>query len=161
MQFSRIVYIDADALVLSNVDDLFDRPHMSAAPDVFPPDKFNAGVLVVHPNASEFGQLLGQASSTPSHDGGDTGFLNAVFPDWYTWPQEHRLPFGDNAQRILHWFTASKAPGYWASVQPLRIVHYSSSPKPWDSRGAKRQGELEHLWWTLFMESKMPTADSR
>ena len=155
--FSRVVYIDADAVVLSNVDDLFQRPHMSAAPDVFPPDKFNAGVLVVHPDAVEFHRLVSLGASTPSHDGGDTGFLNAVFQDWYKWGAEHRLPFGDNAQRILHWFTAAKAPGYWDSVQPLRIVHFSSSPKPWDRDGASKQGELEHMWWRLFMESKMPS----
>ncbi len=32
--------------VLANVDELFRRPAFAAAPDVFPPDKFNAGVLV-------------------------------------------------------------------------------------------------------------------
>jgi glycogenin glucosyltransferase len=149
------VYIDADAIVLQCVDDLFLRPNMAAAPDVFPPDKFNAGVLVVHPSLGEFRRLQGLVGETPSYDGGDTGFLNAVFSDWYTRGAAHRLPYGDNAQRILHWFTASKAPGYWSAVLPLRIVHYSSSPKPWQGEGATKKGELEMMWWRIFLESKM------
>ncbi len=43
VEFEKVVYIDADALVLQNVDELFSRPGFAAAPDVFPPDKFNAG----------------------------------------------------------------------------------------------------------------------
>ena len=60
------------------------------------------------------------------------GFLNAYFPDWYTMSPESRLSFGFNAQRTLFWFTHEKCPGYWNSIQPLKIVHYSSSPKPWE-----------------------------
>ena len=36
------MYIDADTVVVQNVDDLFDRPAPAFAPDVFPPDKFVA-----------------------------------------------------------------------------------------------------------------------
>ena len=54
---------------------LFDRPGvpLSAAPDVAPPDRFNAGVMVVTPDARRFEQLLLARADTPSYDGGDTG----------------------------------------------------------------------------------------
>jgi alpha-N-acetylglucosamine transferase len=40
---TRLVLLDADTLVLKNVDDLFDRPGFAAAPDFFLPDRFNSG----------------------------------------------------------------------------------------------------------------------
>ena len=52
VQFSKLVYIDADTIVLENVDELFERPSPAFAPDVFPPDKLNAGVIVVEPDAA-------------------------------------------------------------------------------------------------------------
>ena len=30
-----------------------------------------------------------------------------------------------------------------------QILHFSSSPKPWEE--AKRKGELEMLWWQHFL----------
>ena len=50
-----------------------------------------------------------------------SGFLNAYFPDWYTWSPSHRLSFKYNAQRTLHWMTASKNKGYWESIQPVKV----------------------------------------
>lgn len=49
----------------------------------------------------------------------------------------------------MHWFTAPRCRGYWECVG-AKIVHYSSTPKPWDS-GAKK-GELELLWWRYLLE---------
>ena len=92
--------------------------------------------------------MLSKAESLPTYDGGDTGFLNAYFPGWYAWPSEQRLPFGYNAQRILHWFTVKRTEGYWKEVD-LKIIHYSSSPKPWETT---KRGDLEALWFTTFLE---------
>ena len=50
-----------------------------AAPDVFPPDCFNAGVLLVKPSFETFTMLVEKIASITSYDGGDTGFLNSVF----------------------------------------------------------------------------------
>ena len=63
-----------------------------------------------------------------------------------------RLPFGYNAQRTLHWMTYAKQPGYWRAVQPLKVIHFSSSPKPWEQ--GKKKGELEMVWWNAFIEAK-------
>lgn len=55
----------------------------------------------------------------------------------------------------MHWMTHAKAPGYWEAVKPLRIVHYSSTPKPWDSEGAARKGPLEMRWWEAFVSQQL------
>jgi glycogenin len=97
------------------------RSSFAAAPDIFPPDKFNAGVLVIEPNAQRFTEMLSLIGTLPSHDGGDTGFLNSYFRSWYSGPPESRLSFGYNAQRTLYWFTHQKQPGYWQSISPLKV----------------------------------------
>ena len=160
VEYERVVYIDADALVLDSVDELFERPlgdapgAFAAAPDVFPPDRFNAGVLALRPDAAVFAELCAAAVETPSYDGGDTGFLNAHYPGWFAMPAANRLPFGYNAQRTLHWMTFAKQPGYWNAVKDKKILHFSSSPKPWQD--AKRKGELEALWWAAYLEFSAP-----
>jgi hypothetical protein len=54
-------------------------------------------------------------------------------------------------------------PGYWQSVQPIHILHFSSSPKPWDvanGAGDKKpgMGDLEYQWMLALMASKAATA---
>jgi len=151
VQFDKVIYIDADAMLVDTVDELFDIPFdFAAAPDIFPPDKFNAGVLVLKPSEHTFRNMMQSLGELPSYDGGDTGFLNAFFQDWYRAPSECRLSFGYNAQRLLYSLTHDKRPGYWESIKPLKIIHYSSTPKPWETSGPK--GDLEFLWWSTFMD---------
>ena len=155
VQFERIVYIDADCFLLENCDDLFESTKgcdFAAAPDVFPPDRFNAGVMVVRPSLEVFEDLCEKLLTLHSYDGGDTGFLNAYFPSWYSGPAESRLSFGYNMQRILYWFTYEKRPGYWNSIFPKKIVHFSSSPKPWEQTIVNVKGDLEMMWWTTLMK---------
>lgn len=119
--YDRVVYVDVDAVVRVNIDDLFALDvELAAAPDVFPPDKFNAGVLVVRPDATMHERLLGLAPTSPSYDGGDTGFLNHCFPGWFAGEQGlGRLPFAYNAQRTMHWMTRA-TPGYVRAPRPVR-----------------------------------------
>lgn len=150
--FQKLVYIDADCLVLENISELFDRPSPSFCPDVFPPDKFNAGVIVLEPSREVFAQMMQQVGKLPSHDGGDTGFLNSFYSSWFEWPPEHRMPFRYNALRTLYWFTHQN-PGYWNAVKPIKILHFCSTPKPWDSNAQK--GDLEAIWWQHYLRSRI------
>src|SRR5258706_11645771 len=43
----RVVLLDADTLVLRNIDDLFERREFAAGPDFFLPHRFNSGVMVL------------------------------------------------------------------------------------------------------------------
>lgn len=75
-QYTKCVFLDADCLVMSNCDDLFERDELSAAPDIGWPDCFNSGVFVFTPSLDTFNALLRLAESTGSFDGGDQGLLN-------------------------------------------------------------------------------------
>ena len=68
-QYSKCVFLDADALVLQNVDELFDREELSAAPDIGWPDCFNSGVFVFEPSLETFRNLLDFARQGGSFDG--------------------------------------------------------------------------------------------
>ena len=51
----------------------------------------------------------------------------------------------------MQWFT-KKNSGYWESICPLKIVHYCSSPKPWEDATLRRGGFLEEMWWKYYNE---------
>ncbi|KAF4453116.1 glycosyltransferase family 8 [Fusarium albosuccineum] len=83
-QFDRVLFLDADTLVLSNLDHLFDLPsavELAACPDPGFSDCFNSGVMLLKPSDSTFSELRQFAAVTPSFDGGDQGLLNIFFGD--------------------------------------------------------------------------------
>ncbi|KAL7541456.1 hypothetical protein ACHAXR_010953 [Thalassiosira sp. AJA248-18] len=174
--YDKILYIDADCLVVKDVghllrvdeDDNGDDAGndstrekrvglLAAAPDIFPPDKFNAGVMVIRPSKAVFEDMMaclpnstssnqmGSRKTCTSYDGGDTGFLNSFYPGWYNdMPSYSRLPFGYNAQRFMHHCTYDKQPKYWdQAIDDIRIIHFSSSPKPWEKKGSKSSNDAE------------------
>jgi len=52
-----------------NIDDLFEREELSAAPDVGWPDCFNSGVFVFRPSNDTYSSLVQFAITTGSFDG--------------------------------------------------------------------------------------------
>ena len=92
----RVVLLDADTLVLQNIDELFARPghaEVEAVPDLGQAcrgerrcvarfakgDHFNSGVLLLRPSAQLFRELYASRWTITSDDGGDQGLLNAFF----------------------------------------------------------------------------------
>lgn len=63
-----------DVQVLSNVDELFDREELSAAPDPGWPDCFNSGVFVFRPSNETHEKLLEFCSENGSFDG-ETSYM--------------------------------------------------------------------------------------
>lgn len=55
--------------VLQNIDELFDREELSAAPDPGWPDCFNSGVFVFCPSMETYGKLLQYSTEHGSFDG--------------------------------------------------------------------------------------------
>ena len=55
ISYSKVFYIDADCIVLADLSSIFKlNVDFAAAPDVFPPDCFNAGILLVKPSIEMF-----------------------------------------------------------------------------------------------------------
>jgi len=55
--------------VFTNIDELFEREELSAAPDVGWPDCFNSGVFLFRPSNATYASLLQFALTTGSFDG--------------------------------------------------------------------------------------------
>lgn len=143
-EYERIIYLDSDVLVVSNIDHMFDCGTFCAA--FRHSDLFNAGIIVVEPNRTLFKDMLDKIGSLPSYDDGDQGFLNVYFKNlvyapffnWSNSSRQHqpmRMPAGLNSD-IGSYYANSR----WA-IPPgeIRNIHYTLGPvKPW-------------IWWTNFL----------
>lgn len=74
--YDKLVFLDADTLPLRNIDDLFDRPNFSAAPDAGWPDCFNSGVFVTEPSEKDYHDLKKMATEQGSFDGNNNKTRN-------------------------------------------------------------------------------------
>lgn len=128
--YDRVVFLDADTLMLRNCDKLFGYPEFCAAPNVYQSladfHRMNAGVFVARPSAETFAAMLAALDRPGAFwRRTDQTFLQSFFPDW------HGLPVTFNMLQYV-WF-AMPALWDWGSV---RIVHYQYE-KPWDPANPK------------------------
>jgi len=163
IQYEKCVFLDADTLILQNVDDLFEREELSAAPDIGWPDMFNTGVFVFKPSEATYEDLLKHAKQYGSFDGGDQGLLNDFFSDWSTKDISRHLPFTYNTVSSA---TYSYAPAFNRYGKDVKIVHFLGSVKPWHHYFNKESGKVVRIsqqgnssmsdqiflrmWWDLY-----------
>uniref|UniRef100_A0A8D2GMI0 Glycogenin-1 n=1 Tax=Urocitellus parryii TaxID=9999 RepID=A0A8D2GMI0_UROPR len=166
-QYSKCVFMDADTLVLTNIDDLFEREELSAAPDPGWPDCFNSGVFVYQPSVETYNQLLRLASEQGSFDGGDQGLLNTFFSSWATTDIRKHLPFIYNLSSTSIY---SYLPAFKAFGASAKVVHFLGRVKPWNytydaqTKSVKSEShdptmthpEFLHLWWDIFTTNVLP-----
>jgi alpha-N-acetylglucosamine transferase len=139
--YDKVVFIDADALVLKNIDRLFDYPEFSAAPNVYESlsdfHRLNSGVFVAAPSAKTFETMLARLDAPDaSWPRTDQTFLQAFFPEW------HGLPVFFNMLQYA-WFNL---PELW-DWKAISVLHYQYE-KPWEKDHAKvdRLKPLIDLW---------------
>lgn len=124
--YDKIIFIDADLLILRNIDFLFGMPEITATGNNA--TLFNSGVMVIEPSNCTFQLLMDHINDIESYNGGDQGFLNEIFTWW------HRLPKHMN---FLKHFWSSDAEEkelktYLFGADPpiLYVLHYLGN-KPW------------------------------
>jgi hypothetical protein len=80
VEYERVMYLDADNLIVRNVDELFLCGHYCNA--FFNPLFFHTGMMVVKPDHAIFHSLVESLLTVKifSYDGADQGFLTAAFP---------------------------------------------------------------------------------
>uniref|UniRef100_A0A3Q2TF42 glycogenin glucosyltransferase n=1 Tax=Fundulus heteroclitus TaxID=8078 RepID=A0A3Q2TF42_FUNHE len=157
-QYSKCVFLDADTLVLCNVDELFQRDELSAAPDPGWPDCFNSGVFVFRPSSITYSRLLDHALHHGSFDGGDQGLLNSFFSNWSVDDISKHLPFIYNlcASSVYSYLPAFQQFGHHA-----KIVHFAGAAKPWSSQREDCHShvmeQFESLWWKEYHSRTTPS----
>jgi len=150
-RYERIVFIDADALVIKNIDKLFGYPEFSAAPNLYSEladiHRLNSGVFVARPDLATFRQML-QKLDTPGvfWRRTDQTFLEAFFSDW------HGLPYIYNTLQYVYF----NLPELWHPTQ-IRVLHYQYE-KPWQTDHPKRKQlqPLIDLWQQVADGGPMP-----
>lgn len=164
-QYEKCVFVDADALVVRNCDELFEREELSAAPDVGWPDCFNSGVFVFRPSQQTFASITAFAAAKGSFDGGDQGLLNMYFSDWASKDISKHLPFIYN---MCSTATYSYLPAFKQFGDDVRIIHFIGITKPWlqyfdtltgvvqPPSGSMHLQPLLQLWWNIFCEQVHP-----
>lgn len=164
--YSKCVFLDADTLVLSNVDELFERGELSAAPDPGWPDCFNSGVFVFQPSLETHRRLLRHATEHGSFDGADQGLLNSFFSSWPTADIRRHLPFIYN----LSGGTAyTYSPAFKQFGAGAKVVHFLGPAKPWNYKYNPKTGSVSeegpglghqlsflNVWWDIFYRSILP-----
>nr|WP_319382463.1 glycosyltransferase family 8 protein [uncultured Roseibium sp.] len=154
--YDRVVFIDADALVLQNCDGLFDYPEFCAAPNVYESladfHRLNSGVFTARPSTATFARML-EALETPGAfwRRTDQTFLETFFPHW------HGLPVFYNMLQYV-WFNL---PDLW-NWQQIHILHYQYE-KPWQAGHDKseRLRPLMDLWQAFATGNGIPDDTTR
>ncbi|KAL7672025.1 hypothetical protein ACOME3_006923 [Neoechinorhynchus agilis] len=141
-EFSKCVFLDADILVLANIDDLFERDELSAVPDFGWPDCFNSGLFVFNPNMNTFHKLMELVNKSRSYDGADQGILNLFFNRWYENEIRKRLPISYNCPA----FAVDRCVNH-----TNKIVHFLGKSKPWQTK--EPTTEVAKRWMRIFDEN--------
>ncbi|MBU2958156.1 glycosyltransferase [Paracoccus sp. 1_MG-2023] len=150
LDYARVVFVDADAIVLRNIDKLFAMPEFCAAPNVYDGldgfRRMNSGVFTARPDSATFAAMMAHLDRPGIFwRRTDQTFLQNFFPDW------HGLSVHHNMLQYA-WFAM---PGLWDWDQ-IRVLHYQYE-KPWqDHDKADRLRPLIELWRTIARGDPMP-----
>jgi alpha-N-acetylglucosamine transferase len=149
--YEKVVFIDADALVLRNCDKLFGYPEFCAAPNVYESlqdfHRLNSGVFTARPGEDTYKAMLAKLDQPDVFwRRTDQTFLESFFPDW------HGLPVFYNMLQYV-WFNL---PELWDWKQ-IHVLHYQYE-KPWQSENDKadRLRPLIDLWQAFATGEGIP-----
>eukprot|EP00835_Amoeboradix_gromovi_P003712 NODE_256_length_12667_cov_0.196292.p3 type:complete len:373 gc:universal NODE_256_length_12667_cov_0.196292:1785-667(-) len=156
LNYSKVVYLDSDMIILKNIDELFKNDELSAVSDVGWPDCFNSGLLVLKPNYATFEQLRFQAVEFGSFDGADQGLLNDYFPKW------NRLPFIYNVTISVEPVYSYK-PAYLRFKDDVKVLHYFGASKPWNHSHSSNSviNDLLQIWWDVSRLSEISGSSAK
>lgn len=148
-QFDKIVFLDSDMLIASNIDSLFDYPGFSACRAGYFLNnewtRLNSGLMVIEPNEETMRGLLAQMPMTMQRyaaegkNVGDQDVINDYVPEWSEHDELH-LPEGFNM--FFKNLTVAKSHGFAFDAKDaekrISVVHFIGAVKPWHLKGIKR-----------------------
>lgn len=148
-EFSKLVYLDSDMVVLAPLDDLFAAPHMAAvaAGRLVEPEwnRLNSGLMVIEPDktlperiASRFDTAARDMVESGRPALGDQDVINSYYADWphagaqldqgYNVFFDHLEAYLASGQYALPGTHADSA------ARVVKIVHFTGRHKPWMAR---------------------------
>jgi alpha-N-acetylglucosamine transferase len=155
LDYARVVFLDADTLVLQNIDRLFDYPEFSAAPNVYESladfRRLNSGVFTARPDPATFHRMMARLDAPGAFwRRTDQTFLEDFFPGW------HGLPVFDNMLQYV-WLNLPEL-WHWPSI---RVLHFQYE-KPWQSPHPRAEAlrPLIDLWHAYAGDGPVPALDT-
>ncbi|MEM1433393.1 MAG: glycosyltransferase family 8 protein [Pseudomonadota bacterium] len=149
--YRRLVFLDADSVVLKPIDQLFQYPEFSGAPNLYESledmHRLNSGVFVAEPSSATFDAIMAQLDAPGAYwRRTDQTFLESFFPDW------HGLPYCFNVLQYVYF----NLPQLWRWPS-IRVLHYQYE-KPWEAEHSKRAQlkPLIDLWWQIHDTGTIP-----
>jgi len=143
--YDKVIYLDADTIVVRNMDHLFQCPNLCVV--VRHSERFNSGVMALRPSDDVLNDMLSKIHTLPSYTGGDQGFLNVYFsefidaktfdplardfdPKQFAGSRVNRVGTGYNADMGL---MALDGNNFKVDPKSIHVLHYTLGPlKPWD-----------------------------
>ena len=150
-EFKKVVFLDADVIVIRNIDRLFDYPEGCAAPNLYESlddfNRMNSGVFVAQPSDITFTKMFHALDYPEAYwPRTDQTFLQFYWKNW------HGLPYIYNALQYLYF----NIPSLWR-WDSIRVIHYQYE-KPWDQNHPKKDQLLELilLWQCMYHNESLP-----
>lgn len=143
IQFDKIVYLDADMIILNPIDELFDVPHLSAviAGKCLHPEwnGLNGGMMVIKPALDEYEglvKMLPQTICNCQKQGkgfGDQDVINDYYSQWSNWTELHlseiyNAMFGFGKESYFKAISKLEK----KSIEEFKILHFIGYFKPWN-----------------------------
>ena len=163
-QFDKIVYLDSDIYIRKNIDELFDKKHMTTTPNrkfgpnITPPPELISGLLVIEPSKGILNSFLDILStiSEKRESIGDQDILQEYYTDWKDHTELH-LDLKYNAFFTYLDYYIVKC-NY--SLDDIYVFHFILGKKPWDFSSTSIKDYLKYLNDRVeFLYNKYKTQD--
>lgn len=134
-QFEKVVFLDLDMIIVQNIDELFDKPHMSAVPAGRCAHNwwtsFNSGLMVIEPNNAVYQEIIScipvacKVRLQKNQGFGDQDVLNFYYANWWN---NQNVVLSEIYNAVTFAFEeVCRTFGY----DNLKVIHYAEPPKIW------------------------------
>jgi len=139
IEYEKIVYLDSDMIVLNNIDQLFDMPHMTGvcAGKLWMKHwrLINTGLMVIEPNIELFHKMQDLFTKSKIKFPGDEIVIQTFYSDW---DNQKELQLTEHYNLLYH--LANRYSKYYGYVfEDIKVVHYVGFYKPWMKKPLKQK----------------------